>query len=192
MPTAAIILAAGASTRLGTPKQLLTLNNETLLSRAIRTAREAQLAPILVILGANHEHITAHIPLDAATPILNPDWQEGMASSIRLGIQSLPPNLAGAIVMVCDQPAVTPTHLHALCATTEITASSYSGRKGVPAFFPAATFAQLLTLRGDSGARSLLQSAAAIPLAHGELDIDTPADLARSIAILSPAREPDS
>lgn len=184
MTTAAILLAAGASTRFGQPKQLLPLDGETLLNRAIRISCEAGCAPILVILGASHEQVASRSTFEGVTPIVNPNWQEGMASSIRLAVQSLPQNLRGTVLMVCDQPAVTPKHLAAIMAASEITASSYAGHNGVPAFFPAPTFPQLLTLRGDAGARSLLQRASAIPLRNGELDIDTPADLARALQIL--------
>lgn len=79
--------------------------------------------------------------------------------------------------MVCDQPAVTPEHLRTLTATGHLTASAYAGRNGVPAYIPAAFFPQLAQLTGDSGARDLLRTAPTIPLPHGELDIDTPADL---------------
>lgn len=79
--------------------------------------------------------------------------------------------------MTCDQPTVTPEHLRALAASSETAASFYAGQRGVPAFFPAADFPQLLQLTGDSGARALLQHATSIDLPGGELDIDTQADL---------------
>ncbi len=108
-----------------------------------------------------------------------------MASSIRLAVGALPPDTCGAILMVCDQPAVTPAHLRTLAASPRTTASAYASRRGVPAFFPASALPELLTLTGDAGARAILQNAATIPLPHGDLDIDTPADLTVAVETLS-------
>lgn len=183
--TAAIILAAGASTRLGQPKQLAILNGETLLARAVRIAQEAGCSPILVVLGAEAERIRAECPFSDAAIVINQQWREGMASSIRAGIEALR-NLArenspsGVLLMACDQPAVTPAHLRALTASRGITASEYAGRRGVPAYFPASTFPALAGLSGDSGARDLLRDVRSIPFPLGELDIDTPEALAEA------------
>jgi CTP:molybdopterin cytidylyltransferase MocA len=177
---AAVVLAAGASTRLGEPKQMVTLAGETLLGRAVRAAREAGCSPVLVVLGAAYEEILGRSPLGDAVPVINAEWAEGMASSIRLGIRTLgfvAGNAEGAVLLTCDQPAVTAAHLRALMASGEVTASAYAGRHGVPAYFPASTFAALLDLSGDQGARELLRSGAAIDLPNGELDIDTAADV---------------
>src|SRR5580658_48652 len=86
MPVAAIILAAGASRRLGQPKQLVGFAGETLLERALRLAKEANASPVLVVLGANFAPICASIPLDKAIPVLNERWELGMASSIQVGL----------------------------------------------------------------------------------------------------------
>ncbi len=181
---AAIILAAGASTRLGHPKQLVRLANETLLDRTVRIAGEAGCTPIYVVLGASAADIQQHCALSGATILLNDQWQEGMASSIRLGVHALAVTAAGAILLTCDMPAVTPSHLHALASTGTLTASRYAARNGVPAFFPRATFPQLLALTGDRGASALLASAPSLDLPGGELDLDTPEDLARLTASL--------
>jgi molybdenum cofactor cytidylyltransferase len=179
----AIVLAAGASRRLGQPKQLLRLDpSENLLERAVRIAHEAGLSPIIVILGANHDQILAASNLANATTILNPDWPEGMASSIRLGLYTtrrLTPSAPGLLLMACDQPAVTADHLRALIASNILTASEYAHRRGIPAYFPASHWNTLSPLQGDTGARNLLVHATAIPLPHGDLDIDTPEDLTR-------------
>jgi len=177
--TAAVVLAAGASTRLGEPKQLAWLAGETLLERAVRTAREAGCSPVVVVLGAEAERIAEQCDLSDAVVVINNAWGEGMASSIRCGVGKLQ-DAEGVVLMTCDQPAVTAAHLRALMATGEATASHYAGRNGVPAYLPAASFAQLMKLRGDSGARELLREAAAIDLAHGELDVDTAEDLAEA------------
>ena len=176
---AAIILAAGASTRLGQPKQLALLGSEMLLARAVRVAQEAGCSPVIVVLGAEAKHIRAACPLHNAKVILNERWRDGMASSIHCGLNAAS-DASGALLMTCDQPAVTPVHLRALTNCDEVMASAYTGRHGVPAYFPATSFAMLMQLTGDAGARDLLCAARAIPLAHGELDIDTPEALAEA------------
>jgi len=185
--TAAVILAAGSSSRLGQPKQLIQIAGKTLLERAIQSASETGCTPILVVLGANHAHILAKTALGGAIPVLNEAWSEGMSTSIRVGIHTLQTvalHTKGAVVMTCDQPSVTPAHLLALISEGEhsgqVVVSAYAGRRGVPAYFPARVFPTLLQLQGDAGARTLLSDAPALDLPHGELDIDTPADLAQA------------
>ncbi|MFZ0744920.1 MAG: nucleotidyltransferase family protein [Terracidiphilus sp.] len=191
MSVAAIILAAGASRRLGQPKQLLEYFGETLLERALRIAKEAGAAPALAVLGAHFAPICATIPFDDAIPVLNDHWEQGLSSSIQAGLNEVDvraPQATGALIMSCDQPRLTSAHLRALLgtfaaqATPSIVASSYSGVQGIPAVFPRATFSVLRALRGDKGARSLLGQAPcpviALPFDGGEFDIDFPADLA--------------
>jgi len=194
MTTAAIILAAGASTRLGEPKQLAMLDGETLLRRAVQVARQAGCSPVIVVLGASFHEVLAYSLLGDAIPVINERWQEGMATSIQSGLKAVSTGLkavqtgiaavgaevCGVVLMTCDQPAVTAEHLRALMATGEVTASEYAGRRGVPAYFPAAVFAQLMQLSGDAGARGLLRGARAVELAAGELDIDTPEALSEA------------
>jgi molybdenum cofactor cytidylyltransferase len=178
--TAAIVLAAGASKRLGEPKQLVMLAGETLLERAIRTALDAGCFPVVVVLGAAYVEILGFNPLANAVPVVNANWAEGMASSIRLGIQTLgliAKDAEGAVLMACDQPAINASHLRALTTSGELTASAYAGRNGVPAYFPKSAFASLMQLRGDIGARDLLRNAVAIDLPNGEVDIDTAVDI---------------
>ena len=182
---AAVILAAGASRRLGEPKQLVRLDRETLLERVVRVAAEAGCSPILVVLGASSEAILAQSRLDPAKVLLNPEWEEGMASSIRAGLHALSPEVHAALLLTCDQPTVTAEHLRRLAfgTPTEPVASRYAGRHGVPAYFPASTFAELLHLSGDQGARLLLAAARAIDLPGGEIDVDTPTSLAQAQAM---------
>jgi molybdenum cofactor cytidylyltransferase len=180
--TAAVVLAAGASTRLGEPKQLVMLGEETLLERAVRTAREAGCAPVVVVLGGSDSvnRIRERCDLGDAVVILNEAWAEGMASSIRAGLVAVRVGVDGAdgvVLLTCDQPAVTAEHLRALSSAGVVTASAYAGRRGVPAYFPAAAFSELMKLRGDAGARELLRGAAAVELPNGELDVDTANDV---------------
>ena len=171
---AAIILAAGASSRLGEPKQLVMLAGERLLERAVRVAHEAGCAPIVVVLGAAADRVAAESSLGQATIVINDAWEEGMASSIRAGVAALTDELEGVILLTCDQPAVTADHLRLLSRRPGRAASAYAGRRGIPAYFPSRDFKELLLLRGDAGARSLLECAPAYELAGGELDVDTP------------------
>jgi molybdenum cofactor cytidylyltransferase len=180
---AAVVLAAGASTRLGEPKQLVLLGGETLLERSVRIAREAGCSPVVVVLGANHAHVLDRCLLRDAEFVINKDWEEGMGSSIRLGVQTLKKvaeDVEGVVLMTCDQPAVTAQHLHFITAKDEIKASRYAGRNGIPAYFPAEYFGKLMTLHGDVGARNLLLDAGFEELTDGELDVDTHEDLQRA------------
>jgi CTP:molybdopterin cytidylyltransferase MocA len=180
---AAVVLAAGASTRLGEPKQLIKIVGETLLERAVRTAREAGCSPVVVVLGAAYVEILANSSLANTVPVINDKWMEGMASSIRLGVRTLgfiAKDAEGVLLMTCDQPAVTVQHLNRVMMRQEVKASRYAERNGVPAYFPNKYFGELMALTGDMGARGLLAQARFEDLPHGELDIDTPEDIARA------------
>ena len=112
--------------------------------------------------------------------VVNDAWSEGMGSSLQAGVNALDSGVDGCVIVTCDMPAVSPAHLRELMKTGEITASEYAGRRGVPAYFPASTFAALMQLRGDAGARDLLKAANAVQLPGGELDVDTEQDLERA------------
>ena len=117
--TGAIVLAAGASSRMGSPKQLLEIDGVPLVVRTVETLLSAPVWPVVVVLGANAAPLR---PLLARYPVLltdNAAWPEGMASSIRAGITTLRQfsrDLTGAVITVCDQPALVPRHLTALLA----------------------------------------------------------------------------
>jgi molybdenum cofactor cytidylyltransferase len=193
-PVPAILLAAGASTRLGQPKQLLrppAFGGETLLDHAVGLARAAGAAPIFVVLGAHAEKIHLECELLDCILLCNEAWAEGMASSIRLGISAVlenVPTAPGAMILVCDQPGLSAEHLRQLfdahaAEPSRIAASRYAGRTGVPVIFPRTLFPALLKLHGDQGARTLLQQPGtavdAIEFPEGELDLDSPEDLQR-------------
>ena len=188
---AAIVLAAGASRRLGQPKQLLLHGGETFLERAIRLANEAGATPVLAVLGAHRETIRASVCLNRAIPVINDCWEQGIATSIHAGVNSLDavaPNAKATLILSCDQPRLTAGHLRALIESfaaqpePSIVASAYAGVLGVPAVFPRLVFPELLALRGDKGARALLVEPPcpliALPFPGGEVDVDQPADLA--------------
>jgi molybdenum cofactor cytidylyltransferase len=172
---AAVVLAAGASSRLGSPKQLAVLRAETLLERAVRVAREAECWPV-VVLGASADLILERCSLDGVQVVVNEDWASGMGSSIGCGVRAVG-DADGVVVMTCDMPAVSSAHLRALIDCGEVAASGYAGRRGVPAYFPAAFFPELIKLRGDAGAKELLQQARVVELVGGELDVDTAEEL---------------
>jgi CTP:molybdopterin cytidylyltransferase MocA len=158
---------------------------ESLIARAIRTARDAGASPVFVVLGANHQQIRAALPaIDNETHILiHEAWASGIASSIAIGVAAA--ESIGAdnlLLLTCDQITVTDLHLKRLVETSHhehIVASCYLGRRGIPAFFPRFAFASLQRLTGDVGARELLQATTVlnVPLSGGEFDIDTPSDL---------------
>jgi molybdenum cofactor cytidylyltransferase len=176
----AVVLAAGASLRLGSPKQLVRLGNENLLERAVRVAREAGCVPVVVVLGAEYMQVLANSTLGDVVTLINDKWQEGMASSIRLGVGALQvaaKDAEGVVLMTCDQPAVMAKHLLRLMLRVEVKASRYAGKNGIPAFFPKKNFDELMALAGDKGARELLAEARYEELENGELDVDTVEDL---------------
>lgn len=192
MQVVSIVLAAGFSKRLGAAKQMARLGDRTLLERTVKTALEAGLTPVFVVVREEHkEQKTAFCMANldssrseaAVVTVVNPEAAEGMASSVRVGVRAAE-GATGAVVLACDQPAVTAEHLRELArGGNEVVASSYAGRKGVPAYFPAHVFPELLELRGDAGARGLLQTARAVDLPGGELDVDTVEDLEQAVRL---------
>lgn len=191
MSIAAMILAAGGSRRLGQPKQFLIYNGETLLNRAIRLALEAGASPVLAVLGANFHEALTMIRRTGAIPVHNDQWRQGMGRSIETGMRALAvcsPAASGVLLMGCDQPCLTVDHLRSLInaakshAGPAIVASVYAGVQGVPAVFPHEAFAGLRALHGEKGARSIIESApflvVDIAFEGGEVDVDTPEDLA--------------
>lgn len=185
-----VILAAGASTRLGTPKQLLELAGKPLLVRTVEAALASSAWPVVVVLGA---HAHAIRPVLAPFPVLvteNATWAEGMAASLRAGITTLQQfsrHLDAAIVALCDQPAFSAGTIAALLDAQRstgrsIVAARYSGRHGAPALFLARHFAELARLTGEEGARALLNGdpaeVAGVEMPELALDLDTPADVA--------------
>jgi molybdenum cofactor cytidylyltransferase len=179
-----VILAAGASTRLGRPKQLLPWQGKTLLQHAVETALTIATQPV-VVTGCNADQLVAGVDHTQTHIVFNPEWEQGIASSIRCGLQALlnrtpPPDQV--IFMVCDQPFVTPALLLDLVNERQkshksIIASSYAGTLGIPALFDKTHFAQLLDLQGDTGARKIIQQygeeVASVEFREGEFDIDT-------------------
>jgi molybdenum cofactor cytidylyltransferase len=180
----AIVLAAGASSRFGSPKQLVRLGGELLLHRVITAAGEVAGAAVTVVLGANAAEIGMALP--PVGLIVNREWQEGIASSIRAGVRRLPGACDAVLVLLADQPRVSAASLQRLVAAwraqpRQIVASRYGSVTGVPAIFPRWSFEELCALRGDVGARAVIARYPdrVLALAHPEaaIDIDRPEDL---------------
>jgi molybdenum cofactor cytidylyltransferase len=188
--TAHLLLAAGTSTRMGRPKQLLPWKGQSLIRHAIHVLQKAGLAQrIVVILGANRELITPELNDLAVEIVVNPDWAEGMGSSIRSGMQQLLKDDAdewsGIGISLVDQPLIAPEHFRALYQLWEnakqpIAAARYNDILGVPAIFDTSVFPQLLALDGAAGARKILMQSkervAPLDLPEARFDLDTPED----------------
>ncbi|MFP4846155.1 NTP transferase domain-containing protein [Winogradskyella sp. PE311] len=164
MNIAIIILAAGSSSRMKEPKQLLTIRKKTLLGIAIENALNSKCSKVFCVLGANAELIKNSINNYEIETIVNTEYNKGLSSSIIKGIEHIKPKLFdAAIIMLADQPNLHSDYLDKLIKIfkanqEKIIASNYSGINGVPAIFPKRTFQQLLKLNGDKGAKEFLNS----------------------------------
>lgn len=185
--TAIILLAAGGSSRLGQPKQLLEYQGKILLQRIIDESLATKLGSVVVVLGANHELIAEKTKLDGTVVIINEQWQSGMASSIRAGVEVLSDDMQieRALITLCDQPHVDHLLMKELVKKQQnsgktIVACSYGDTVGVPAVFSRDMFPSLLSLQGQEGARKLIAAnpnhLETISFPNGIIDIDTPAD----------------
>jgi molybdenum cofactor cytidylyltransferase len=183
-----VILAAGSSTRLGQPKQLLEFQGTSLIQRITQIAVKAVQKPVVVILGANssliHSQLT-HLPVHIVN---NPDWPQGMTSSIRKGLSALlyySPDTEGVIFAVCDQPYITPDLFLEMISVGSkshkpIVACLYNNVFGTPVLFKKEYFDALLALKDNEGARKIIQkhpeSVEAVPFPKGIFDVDTMQD----------------
>jgi molybdenum cofactor cytidylyltransferase len=184
----AVVLAAGGSSRFGSPKQLVRVYGHALLQRAVANAVEVAGRAVTVVLGAHAAELAPLLHHSNASVIVNREWQEGIASSIRAAVARLPGSCEGVLLTLADQPAVRVEDLQRLIAAWHgdprcIAAARYDATTGVPAIFPRADFSDLAALRGDRGARDLIRRYAdrtiAVPIANASIDIDTPEDLLR-------------
>ena len=175
----AIILAAGASRRLGQPKQLVSYQGESLLRRAVKAACACN--PVVVVTGFRAGAMADELAGLDVDVVVNAEWEEGMASSLRAGLRALAPGAQAALFLVCDQPAVDRDLVGRILSAWKGSpvACTYAGVRGIPALLPASAFPHLLALRGDRGARALLQgeNVVEIPFPEGVWDVDEPGDL---------------
>jgi CTP:molybdopterin cytidylyltransferase MocA len=180
----AILLAAGASSRLGQPKQLIEVDGEPLLRRAARALLATSPHELVVVLGHDAARLSDVVAGLALRCIVALDHGEGMAASLRAGISALDVCCEGALIALTDQPALDAAHLLALreawrAQPERAVASTYASVRGVPALLPRNWFGEILKLRGDSGARDLLRARDVLEIAAPQLarDVDVPADL---------------
>ncbi len=189
---AAVILAAGASARMGRPKLLLTYQGIPLLQRAVDAAVRGGCDDVVVVLGADREQYLPALKGTTARVVHNPDFAHGMSGSIRIGTEALPEGAQAAVIMLADQPFIDASVIHGLIQTyrasgKKIVACTYGGVRGVPVLFDRALFLELLVLEGDQGARQVMDTypdhiaAVEIPPDVAR-DVDTPDDARRLLA----------
>jgi molybdenum cofactor cytidylyltransferase len=187
--TGIVVLAAGISSRFGSPKQLLSFNGKTLLKHSVSEAINSDAGcVVVVVVGANKELILPEIDETKVAVIENKEWQEGMASSLRTGLirfLEIIPQAEAVIFMVCDQPFVDVSVLNAIIkkhAETgkRVVASNYGEIIGTPALFHTSLFKELMLLKGDIGARNIIQKYTGemetIVFPMGSKDIDRKGD----------------
>jgi molybdenum cofactor cytidylyltransferase len=187
--TGIILLAAGGSRRLGSPKQLVSFEGTSLIKHVAVTALIADY-PAVVVLGASAEKVGRELTDLAVERVVNKEWKSGISSSIRKGLRALRsghPELEAVIVMLCDQPQVSPENIERLVEKytqtgMPVVASYYSGSAGVPALFGYEMFGELLALEGDQGAKGLIRKyedtlVTTVPNPEAAFDIDTPEDV---------------
>lgn len=189
-----IILAAGNSSRLGRPKQLLKHKESTLLKNTISEALKTQNSFLIVATGANHDVIEKELNLPEVKLSFNSEWESGMSSSIVKGITELMllnPDCEQCILSVCDQPFVTSSVFENLINQSKrtgkgIAASAYAETLGTPALFHQKYFEELLKLKGKEGAKKLIKKYAddvvSVPFEQGNIDIDTEEDYQKLIS----------
>jgi molybdenum cofactor cytidylyltransferase len=195
-----VLLAAGASRRLGRPKQLLPYAGTTLLRHLAAEAVAGGTGPVVVVLGAEREACQRELDGLPVELVENPAWEEGMGSSIRAGISRLlggHGDTSAAIIATCDQPLVSSDLLRRLATEhrlrgAAVVACEYAGNPGVPALFGRELFHELGALRGDRGARSVIErhrgETIMVAFEDGVLDVDTPEDAARLGALQATGR----
>lgn len=183
-----LLLAAGGSSRLGQPKQLLRFQGKTLLRRSAETLVATSCSPVVVVLGASIDVSLRELDGLELSIFENLDWQTGMSSSIRSGLASLldlEPELDAVVITLCDQPLVTSEHLDSLitgfvCHGFPIFAARYGETTGVPALFASRLFGDLLGLEGDKGARQIIRDrpnvVQTVDMAEAGIDIDSVGD----------------
>lgn len=183
-----LVLAAGASRRLGQPKQLVKLGGRPLLHRVVANAASLSGHAVTVVLGAHANELSRLLAHSPASIVINREWEEGIGSSIRRGMAALPPGCEAVLVLLGDQVGVTADDLRRLAGAWKgepsvIAASVYDQHLGVPAIFPHPFFNELAELRGDEGARKIIERnqyrVNRVPMQNAAMDLDTPEDVLR-------------
>jgi molybdenum cofactor cytidylyltransferase len=179
-----LILAAGAASRFGSAKQLISHHGKPLLQHCIDKANGICPGRVSVVLGANHQQI--EVQISGAKVILNNHWQQGLGASIAAGVANIDPQSDGLLILLADQIALTTEDFKLLLEafnSSNTVSAYYAGRRGVPAIFPRSLYADLKALTGDSGAKAVLHrgdiNLVEIDLPQAAMDIDTPEDWTR-------------
>lgn len=191
MSVAAIVLAAGRSTRMGAQNKLLLADGgDPLVRHAVKMAVLSQLKPVVVVLGHEADAVRAACAGLPVSFVINPDFAQGLSTSLKAGIKALPDNIDGAAVILADMPGLDAALLDRLYAAFEAEPAAlaavpvHDGQWGNPCMIAAALFSEIETLRGDQGARKILEKHRAMVIEMPESsdaatrDIDTPADWA--------------
>jgi molybdenum cofactor cytidylyltransferase len=184
----AVILAAGESSRLGQPKQLIQFRGKSLLHRIVDAAKKARCSPTVAVIGSDREEVARELKAEGAIIVENENWRLGIGTSIRVGMRRLidkAPTLEAVVLLVCDQPFVDARAIARLIRLREktkraIVASRYANTLGVPALFDRSCFQELLALDNATGAKTVILSnrerVAEFPFPEGKIDIDTASD----------------
>ena len=180
---AGIVLAAGGSSRFGSPKQLLPWRGKTVLNSVVSTAFDTGLAPVIVVLGANADQIEPSLPKECVV-VRNDAWPEGQSSSIRIGLAQLSEEIDGVLILLGDQPQVNPHFYSSIIQKGlecgKITIPYVNDRRANPVFFPKHTLKRLGQVTGDQGGRAIFSEFKVEYLPWLDdcmaLDIDTPED----------------
>lgn len=191
MTTAGLVLAAGSSRRMGSPKQQLLIDGKPLLELVVAHATASKLDQVVVVLGAAADEIRNRVDLGRATILLNPDHASGMASSLRAGLASLADDVDRVVVILGDQPDVDAALLDRLLelqktSSLPAAALSFNGLLHPPVVLERELWGDLMALEGDVGCRAVIRArpelVAKLPvetdLTH-PVDVDTPADYER-------------
>jgi molybdenum cofactor cytidylyltransferase len=182
----AAILAAGASSRFGSPKLLARIGGAPVLQQAVAAAASVAGQSVTVVLGAHAREIAPALRQSAASLVVNRDWHEGLASTIRTAVRAVPPGCDGLLLLLGDQVAVTSEDLRRLYAAWRrhpvlVAAALFAGAPGLPAVFPRWAFSDLLELRGDADAARVLRRnvdrLVRVPMPNAGVAFDTPEDL---------------
>jgi len=179
---AGIILAAGASQRMGQPKPLLLWRGKSFICHVARTALDAGLAPVVIVIGAHADEVRSALADLPVEIVYNPNWAEGQSTSVQAGLQALPPETTAAIFLLADQPRIPVELVRALMARhaqtqPPIVAPMIEGKRGNPVLFDYGVFPDLMSLQGDAGGRLIFSRypAAYVPWHDPNLllDVDT-------------------
>ena len=187
MTLAGLLLAAGGASRFGSPKVLAPYRGKSLVSRGVQLLAPRCPGGVHVVVGASADGVRAVLAGEVITVVDNPDWARGLSTSLVRGVAALPPEADAVLILLCDQPAITADDLDTLITAWHvepelIAAAGFNDRLGPPVIIPRAFWPQLAALRGDQGARSLLEwhtEHTTVNMPHAALDVDTPEDLVR-------------